>query len=158
MFPNFYIRSDWQTCQLPIIANAENFNVNTAGVTVGFILQLSYQYFGQLIKFNIIGKNDGEFPWAKLNVIHESQGMTPLYIALYEDCIMGIVRFLVENGANTNFGDEICPVLVGCIKHSSMTCPAFVACKVKYLLEKGTNPNQFDERGVSVLMLAINCR
>ena len=95
---------------------------------------------------------------AELNVIHESRGMTPLYVALYEDCRMGLVRFLVENGANPNFGDEICPVLVGCIKHSSMTPPAVVAHKVKYLLEIGTNPDQFDERGVSALMLAINCR
>ena len=50
------------SANLPIIANAENFNVNTAGVTVGFILQLSYQYFGQLIKFDIVGKSDGGFP------------------------------------------------------------------------------------------------
>ena len=68
-------------------------------------------------------------------------------------------RFLVENGADPSFGDdEICPVMVGCIKHSSMTPPAIVACKVKYLLEKGANPDQFNERGVSALMLAINCR
>ena len=39
-----------------------------------------------------------------------------------------------------------------------MTPPAVVARKVKYLLEKGANPDQFDERGVSALMLAINCR
>ena len=76
---------------------------------------------------------------------------------MYEDCIMGIVKFLVENGADPNFGEEICPVLVGCIKYSSVTPPFLVARKVKYLLEKGTNPNQFDERGVSALMLAINC-
>jgi Ankyrin repeat len=94
---------------------------------------------------------------AELNVIHETHGMTPLYVALYEDCRIGIVKFLVENGADPNFGGEICPVLVGCIKYSSVTPPFLVARKVKYLLEKGTNPNQIDERGVSALMLAINC-
>ncbi len=94
---------------------------------------------------------------AELNVVHESRGVTPLYVALHEWCNMRLVSFLVENGADPNFGDDICPVLVGCIKHSSFTPPLLVAHKIKFLLEKGTNPDQFDERGVSALMLAINC-
>ena len=95
---------------------------------------------------------------AVLNVIHESRCVTPLYLALAEYENMGLARFLVENGANPNYGADVCPVMVKCIKGNQWWKPAERAYVVKYLLEIGTNPNQCDERGVPALLHAVNGR
>jgi hypothetical protein len=68
---------------------------------------------------------------------------------------MGLARFLVENGADPNFGADVCPVMVGCIKGNVCWTPSKLAYIVKYLLEIGTNPDQCDERGVPALLHAV---
>jgi hypothetical protein len=164
MFPNFYIRSanlpitNHRKCREfhgPYRRGDDGWNHSRTQLPIFWAIdQYRWEEQWGIPRLRLLLDHGAE-----LNVVHESRCVTLLSVALYEDCHMGLVRFLVENGADPNFEDErICLILVGCIKHSSVTPPAFVACKVKYLLEKGTNPNQFDERGVSALMLAINCR
>jgi ankyrin repeat protein len=88
---------------------------------------------------------------AKVNVLHECRQITPLYFVMIRLKNLSIAQFLVENGADPNFEADICPILCDYIRLSRWSSQA-----TRFLLEIGTDPNQYDNKGWTPLMVAIH--
>jgi hypothetical protein len=88
---------------------------------------------------------------AEVNVLHEGRQITPLYHVMINLKNLSVAKFLVENGADPNFEADICPIL--CDYISRWEGPK----GTRFLLEIGTDPNQYDNKGWTPLIAAIHC-
>jgi ankyrin repeat protein len=88
---------------------------------------------------------------AEVNVLHKGRQITPLYHVMINLKNLSIAKFLVENGADPNFEADICPIL--CDYINRWEGPK----AIRFLLEVGTDPNQYDKQGWTPLIVAIHC-
>ncbi len=92
---------------------------------------------------------------AELNVLYKVNSVvtTPLHLVMTkllesEDSnTISLGRLLVSNGADPNFQAEVCPLLCDCLELHYRSVDIIV-----FLMEIGTNPNQFGKRGWTALM------
>jgi Ankyrin repeats (3 copies) len=92
---------------------------------------------------------------AEVNVLHELRKVTPLYFVMIRLQNLSLAKFLVENGADPNFEADICPILCDCIRKKCWGTSQ--TNTLRFLLEIGTDPNQYDNKGWTPLIVAIDC-